>query len=67
MNIPDDGGNFVDNRVREFDCAFPICKSALAPYVFGGGGRQNSAGLGMEWPRRRGDGNMLQPGDGGLR
>ena len=58
MNIPDDGGgNFVNNVYGSLIARFPICNSGLAPYVFGGGGRQTQpawewtghAGVGMEY------------------
>jgi hypothetical protein len=58
MNIPDDGGgNFINNVNGSLIARFPIAQSGLAPYVFGGGGRQTDpawewtghAGVGVEY------------------
>jgi hypothetical protein len=58
MNIPDDGGgNFISNVNGSLIARFPIMQSGLAPYVFGGGGRQTNpawewtghAGVGVEY------------------
>lgn len=58
MNIPDDhGGNFINNVYGSLIARFPIGNSGLAPYLFGGGGRQTDpawewsghAGVGMEY------------------
>jgi len=55
--IPDDGGNFIDNVDGSLIARFPIANSGLAPYVYGGGGRQTQpvwewtghAGVGLEY------------------
>jgi len=39
INIPDNGGNFVDQVSGSLIARFPIEPSGFAPYVFGGGGR----------------------------
>ena len=57
INIPDNGGNFVDSINGSLIARLPICNSGFAPYVFGGGGRQTQpawqwtgqAGVGMEY------------------
>jgi hypothetical protein len=58
MNIPDDNfGNFINNVDGSLIARFPIVNSGLAPYVFGGGGRQTDptwqwtghAGVGLEY------------------
>jgi hypothetical protein len=57
INIPDDGGNFVNNIDGSLIARIPIVNSGLAPYVFGGGGRQTEpvwqwtghAGVGLEY------------------
>jgi hypothetical protein len=57
INIPDDGGNFVNNINGSLIARIPIVNSGLAPYVFGGGGRQTEpvwqwtghAGVGLEY------------------
>lgn len=59
INIPDDGGglNFVNNMNGSLIARFPLGNSGLAPYIFGGGGRQTNpawewsghAGVGMEY------------------
>jgi hypothetical protein len=55
--IPDDGGNFVNNIDGSLIARWPICNSGVAPYVYGGGGRQTDpvwqwtghAGVGIEY------------------
>jgi hypothetical protein len=55
--IPDDGGNFVNNIDGSLIARFPIANSGLAPYIYGGGGRQTQpiweftghAGVGLEY------------------
>jgi hypothetical protein len=58
IDIPDDGGgNFVNNINGSLIARLPIGNSGLAPYLFGGGGRQTDpawewsghAGVGMEY------------------
>lgn len=58
LNIPDDGGgNFIDSFGGDVIARFPIDPSGLAPYIFGGGGRQTDpewqfygdAGVGLEY------------------
>ena len=57
INIPDDGGNFINNVNGSLIARFPIVNSGLAPYLFGGGGRQTEpvwqwtghAGVGLEY------------------
>ena len=57
LNIPDDGGKFVDSVSGSLIARLPIADTGLAPYVFGGGGRQTQpaweyfghAGVGMEY------------------
>jgi hypothetical protein len=58
IEIPDDNyGNFVNNMDGSLIARFPIGNSGLAPYVFGGGGRQTDptwqwtghAGVGLEY------------------
>ena len=57
INIPDDGGNFINNVNGSLIARFPIVNSGLAPYLFGGGGRQTEpvwqwtghAGVGVEY------------------
>jgi len=39
INMSDNGGAFVDQALGNLIVRFPICPIALAPYVFGGGGR----------------------------
>lgn len=39
MNIPADGGNFVNDVDGNLIARVPIGQSGLAPYIFGGGGR----------------------------
>jgi hypothetical protein len=38
--IPDDGGNFINNADGSLILRLPIANSGLAPYIYGGGGRQ---------------------------
>jgi len=55
--IPDDGGNFVDNIDGSLIARFPLANSGLAPYIYGGGGRETQpvwewtghAGVGLEY------------------
>lgn len=55
--IPDDGGNFVNNIDGSLIARMPICNSGVAPYLFGGGGRQTQPewqwtghlGVGLEY------------------
>jgi hypothetical protein len=58
INIPDDHfGNFINNIDGSLIARMPIANSGLAPYVFGGGGRQTEpvwqwnghAGVGIEY------------------
>lgn len=57
INMPDDGHHLVDNAYGQLIARYPICNSGLAPYVFGGGGRQidpaweweGHAGVGIEY------------------
>jgi hypothetical protein len=57
IEIPDNGGNFVNNVDGSLIARIPIVNSGLAPYVFGGGGRQTEpvwqwtghAGVGIEY------------------
>lgn len=58
IEIPDvNGGNFVNNIDGSLIARFPIANTGLAPYVFGGGGRQTNpiwewtghAGVGLEY------------------
>ncbi|HWC58124.1 MAG TPA: hypothetical protein VHC44_00415 [Verrucomicrobiae bacterium] len=57
IEIPDDGGNFVNNVDGSLIARLPIGHTGLAPYVFGGGGRQTEpvwqwtghAGVGIEY------------------
>ena len=57
INIPDDGGNFVNNINGSLIARLPIANTGLAPYLFGGGGRQTDPvwqwtgylGVGMEY------------------
>ena len=56
-NIPANDGNFVDSVNGSLIARFPITTTGLAPYVFGGGGRQTDpawqwtghAGVGLEY------------------
>jgi hypothetical protein len=47
INIPDDGGNFINNVNGSLIARVPIGNSGLAPYIFGGGGRQTDPS--WEW------------------
>lgn len=57
MNIPDNGGNFIDSVSGSLIARWPLDPSGFAPYIFGGGGRgtdpvwewQGHAGVGMEY------------------
>jgi len=57
INIPDDGGNFINNIDGSLIARLPIANTGLAPYLFGGGGRQTEpvwqwtghAGVGVEY------------------
>lgn len=58
IEIPNDNhGNFVNNMNGSLIARFPIANSGVAPYVFGGGGRQTEpvwqwtgyAGVGLEY------------------
>jgi hypothetical protein len=57
MNIPDNGGNFIDSVSGSLIGRFPLGQSGWAPYIFGGGGRGTDptwewlghAGVGMEY------------------
>ncbi len=57
INIPDDGGNFVNNIDGSLFARLPIGNSGFAPYIFGGGGRQTQpawewtghVGVGLEY------------------
>jgi hypothetical protein len=39
MNIPNNGGRFVDQAGGNLIFRLPLANSGLAPYIFGGGGR----------------------------
>ncbi len=64
INIPDNGGNFIDSASGNLIARLPICNSGFAPYIFGGGGRQTQpawewfgdAGVGMEFRPNPGTG-----------
>jgi len=47
INIPDDRGNFVNSVSGSLIARLPIADSGLAPYIFGGGGRQTQPA--WEW------------------
>jgi hypothetical protein len=57
VNIPDNDGNFVDSINASLIVRFPSETTGLAPYLFGGGGRQTEpvwtwtahAGVGLEF------------------
>jgi len=57
IEIPNDGGNFVNNIDGSLIARLPIGNSGLAPYLFGGGGRQTEPvwqwtghlGVGLEY------------------
>jgi hypothetical protein len=57
MNIPANGGNFVDSVSGSLIARLPWEQAGLAPYIFGGGGRITEpryqwgihAGLGLEY------------------
>jgi hypothetical protein len=56
INIPDNGGNFVDSMNASLIARWPFESTGLAPYIFGGGGRTTDpawtwtghAGVGLE-------------------
>lgn len=57
INIPNNGGNFIDNASGSLILRLPFETTGLAPYIFGGGGRmtdrvwewEGHAGIGLEW------------------
>jgi hypothetical protein len=57
VNIPNNGGSFVDMVSASLIVRVPIEKASLAPYIFGGGGRTTDkvwewtqhAGVGLEF------------------
>jgi hypothetical protein len=57
INIPVNGGNFVDQVVGSLIARWPFESTGLAPYIFGGGGRGTDpawewlghAGVGLEY------------------
>jgi hypothetical protein len=57
INMPADGGNFINAASGSLIARLPIGNSGFAPYIFGGGGRQTQpswewfghAGVGMEY------------------
>lgn len=57
LNIPDNGGNFIDSASGNLFLRLPIDPTGLAPYIFGGGGRYTDptwtwvadAGVGVEY------------------
>ena len=57
IDIPNNGGNFVDLIDGSLILRFPIDPTGLAPYIFGGGGRQTDpewqweefGGVGLEF------------------
>lgn len=57
LEIPADDGNFINNIDGSLIARMPIGNSGLAPYVYGGGGRQTDptwqwtghAGVGLEY------------------
>lgn len=57
INMPVNGGKLIDNAYGQLIGRLPICNTGLAPYVFGGGGRQiepswqweGHAGVGIEY------------------
>ncbi|MBC8095844.1 MAG: hypothetical protein H7Y43_08525 [Akkermansiaceae bacterium] len=57
INIPDNGGNFVDMASGSLILRLPFETTGLAPYIYGGGGRLTDqtwewaghAGFGLEW------------------
>ena len=56
-NAPDNDGNFFDSVHGSLIARFPIESAGIAPYIFGGGGRQTEprwewsghAGAGLEY------------------
>lgn len=57
INIPNNGGQFIDNYTMNLIGRLPLGKSGLAPYLFGGGGRTydpsiqwiEQVGIGLEY------------------
>jgi hypothetical protein len=57
INMSANGGKFVDQAFGNLILRWPICPIAIAPYIFGGGGRTfdpswrwyADAGVGLEW------------------
>ncbi len=57
INIPDNGGRFIDSLDGNLIARWPIQSVGLAPYIFGGGGRGfdpswewfGDAGIGLEF------------------
>jgi len=57
INMPANGGKLIDNAYGQLIARIPIACSGIAPYVFGGGGRQiepswqweGHAGVGIEY------------------
>jgi len=57
INIPDNGGNFIDQAVGSLIVRLPFESTGLSPYIFGGGGRGTDpswewlghAGIGLEY------------------
>jgi len=57
FNIPDNGGNFIDSANGHLIARLPFETTGLAPYIYGGGGRQTDpswdwtghAGVGIEF------------------
>lgn len=57
VNIIDNGGNFIDYASGSLILRMPLDPTGLAPYIFGGGGRQTQpvwnwtahAGVGLEY------------------
>ncbi len=57
INIPKDGGKFIDSQTTNLIFRKPLGQSGLSPYLFGGGGRSYDpvnqwiaqAGVGLEY------------------
>lgn len=57
INMPVNGHHLIDNVFGQLIARYPICDSGIAPYVFGGGGRQidpswqweGHAGVGVQY------------------
>ena len=58
INIPNNGGNFVDSMAGSLIARLPLDPTGLAPYVFGGGGRQTDPA--WEWEGHLGVGLELR-------